>query len=184
MLTSKMEIQKLESKIQKKIITDLELDVENAYRITEKLAFPRLVRSEGEKKAIEIILEEFGKLGFNPIHRDKFKTSFYTWTVLRYMFFPTGICLVLLALSFYINPWLSLGVLLLNLYIALKALSLATDCEIQYSKNENNNFETENIYSNVESTKSKAKVVFMAHWDTKSQTFPSHIRIHITQSVI
>ena len=178
-LTSKMEIQKLESKIQKKIITDLELDVENAYRITEKLAFPRLIGSEGEKKAIEIIFEEFGNAGFNPIHRDKFKTSFYIWIVLRYMFFPIGICLVLLALSFYINSWLCLGVFLLNLYIVIKALSLATDCEIQYSKNENNNFETENIYGSVESNNPKAKVVFMAHLDTKSQTFPSHIRILI-----
>lgn len=176
-LTSKMEIQKFESIIPKKSITDIELDVENAYRITEKLAFPRLVGSEGEKKAIGIIIEEFGKAGFNTIHRDKFKTSFYIWIVLRYMFFPIGICLVLLALSFYINPWLSLGILLLNLYIDRKALKLATDCEIQYSKNENNNFETENIYSSVENNNSKAKVVFMAHWDTKSQTIPSHIRI-------
>ncbi len=174
-----MEIQKLESKIARKSITDVELDVENAYRITEKLAFPRLIGSEGEKKAIKIILEEFGKAGFNPIHRDKFKTSFYIWIVLRYMFFPIGICLVLLALSFYINTWLPIGVLLLNLYIAKKVLDLATDCEIRYFKNEKNNYETENIYSSVENNHSKAKVVFIAHWDTKSQTFPSHIRILI-----
>ena len=89
-LGSKMDIQKLESKIPKKSITDIELDVENAYRITEKLAFPRLIGSEGEKKAIEIILEEFGKAGFNAIHRDKFETSFYIWIVLRYMFFQSG----------------------------------------------------------------------------------------------
>ena len=181
-LTSKMEIQKLESKKPKKprkSITEIELDVENAYRITEKLVFPRLVGSEGEKKAIEIILEEFGNAGFNQIHRDKFKTSFYVWILLRYMFFPIGICLVLCALSFYINPWLSLGAVLLNLYIAIKVLSLTTDCEIHYSRNEKNNYETENIYSSVESSDSKAKVVFVAHWDTKSQTFPSHIRIMI-----
>ena len=178
-LASKMNIQKLESKKPKKSITDLELDVENAYRITEKLAFPRLIGSEGEKKAIEIILEEFDKAGFNLIHRDKFKTSFYNWTVLRYIFFPIGICLVLLALSFYINTWLSFGVILVNLYIAKKCLGLATDREIRYSKNEKNNFETENIYCSVESNNSKAKVVFMAHWDTKSQTFPSNIRVLI-----
>jgi len=56
-LTSKMEIQKLESKNSKKSITDMELDVDNAYRITEKIAFPRLVGSEGEKKAIKIVLD-------------------------------------------------------------------------------------------------------------------------------
>jgi len=182
-LKSKMDVQQLETRIPKKqpnkYVSDLSLNDENVYRITEKLVFPRLVGSEGEKKAIKIILEEFGKAGFNTIHRDKFKTSFYIWIVLRYMFFPIGICLVLCALVFFINPWLSLGVILLNFYIAKRALSLASDCEIRYSKNEKNNFETENIYSSVESNNSKAKVVFMAHWDTKSQTFPSHIRILI-----
>ena len=174
-----MDIQELETKIPKKKIINAKLDVENAYRITEKLAFPRLVGSEGEQKAIKIIVDEFKKAGVNPIHRDKFKTSFYNWTVLRYMFFPIGICLVLLALSFYINTWLSLGVILVNLYLDIKALSLATDCEIRYSKNENNNYQTENIYSSVESKNSKSKVIFMAHWDSKSQIIPTHIRVMI-----
>ena len=181
-LKSKMDIQPLErvsEKRSKKILTEDKLNEENAYRITEKLAFPRLIGSEGEEKAIQIIVDEFEKAGVNPIHRDEFKTSFYTWIIIRYMFFPIGICLVLLALSFYINKWLSLGVLIINFYIAKKVLSLTTDCEIHNSKNENRNYETENIYCSIESKNSKAKVVFMAHWDTKSQIFPTHIRILI-----
>ncbi len=41
-LGSKKDIQKLESKVPKKKTSDVELDVDNAYRITERLAFPRL----------------------------------------------------------------------------------------------------------------------------------------------
>ncbi|TFG06460.1 MAG: M28 family peptidase, partial [Promethearchaeota archaeon] len=37
--------------------------------------------------------------------------------------------------------------------------------------------ETENIYTKLKSQEGKATVVFMGHWDSKSQTFPSSLRI-------
>jgi len=37
-----MDSQQSESRISKKSTSDIELDVDNAYRITERLAFPRL----------------------------------------------------------------------------------------------------------------------------------------------
>ncbi|MFW9875884.1 MAG: hypothetical protein ACFFG0_22510, partial [Candidatus Thorarchaeota archaeon] len=44
------------------------IKVDNAYRITERLAFPRLVGSEGEKKAIEIVVDEFKNAGYESIN--------------------------------------------------------------------------------------------------------------------
>ena len=38
-----MDSQQSESRISKKNTSDLELDVDNTYRITERLAFPRLI---------------------------------------------------------------------------------------------------------------------------------------------
>ena len=58
-------------------------------------------------------------------------------------------------------------------------LSLATTSKIKLLKNEEKNYETENIYINLKSNNSKAKIIFIAHWDSKSQTFPSSIRILI-----
>ena len=49
-------------------------DIDNAYRIAERLAFPRLIGSEGEVKAIETVVEEFEKVGYTSINRQKFKT--------------------------------------------------------------------------------------------------------------
>ena len=91
-LKSKMDIQSSEPRLLErrpnKSLTEERLNVENAYRITERLAFPRLIGSEGEEKAIMIIVDEFEKAGVNQIHKDKFKTSFFTWIIIRHMFFP------------------------------------------------------------------------------------------------
>ncbi|MFX0043646.1 MAG: M28 family peptidase [Candidatus Hodarchaeota archaeon] len=152
---------------------------DNAYRITERLAFPRLIGSEGEKKAIDIVLDEFRKAGYDSIHRDKFNTSFYVWRAIRFLFLPIGFCLVLLAISFYINPWITLIMIGVNAFVASRALGMATTSEIKLMKNEEKNFETENIYVNLGNSDSKGKVVFIAHWDSKSQLFSSSMRITI-----
>jgi len=176
-LKSKMSVEELEIKIRDKHITSKLPNEDNAYLITEKLAFPRLVGSEGEKRAREIVSDEFKKAGYNPIYKDNFKTSFYIWIVLRYAFIPVGICLILLGLSFFINSWLTLGLILLNLYICAKILGLATSREIRLLKNEEKNFTTQNIYTDFKSKNSKAKVIFIGHWDSKSQTFPTSLRV-------
>ncbi|MCK4285777.1 MAG: M28 family peptidase [Candidatus Lokiarchaeota archaeon] len=171
-----MEIQKLESKNSKKSITDMELDVDNAYRITEKIAFPRLVGSEGEKKAIKIVLDEFKNAGYNSISQDIFRTSLHIWIYIRYIFLILGSGLILLALSFYLSPLLTLGIIVIDLYLSSKALKVSTSTEIKLSKNERYNFSTENVFVNLKSKNSKCKVVFIGHWDSKSQTFPPSTR--------
>lgn len=155
------------------------LNVDNAYRITEKLAFPRLVGSAGEQKAIQLLLEEFKAAGYDSINRDAFRTSLYNWIYVRFIFLVLGSGLILLALSFYLTPFLTLGLTVINLYISSKALNISTSLEIKLSKNENYNFSTENVFVNLKSQKSKGKIVFIAHWDSKSQTFPTSIRILI-----
>ncbi len=152
---------------------------DNAYRITERLAFPRLISSEGEKKAIEDVLDEFRKAGYESICREKFKTSFYNWIAFRLLFLPIGLFLVLLAISFYINPWITLILFFINVFVASRALGMATSSEIKLMKNEEKNYETENIYVNLKNDDSKGTVVFIAHWDSKSQLFSSSMRIII-----
>lgn len=176
-LKSKMSVEESENKIENNHNIGKTPNEDNAYRLTEKLAFPRLVGSEGAKKAREIVSDEFKKAGYNSIYKDDFKTSFYIWNAVRYAFIPMGICLILLALSFFINSWLTLGMILLNLYICTKILGLATTSEIKLLKNEEKNFTTQNIYTELKSKNSKAKVIFIGHWDSKSQTFPSSLRI-------
>ncbi|MFW9873205.1 MAG: M28 family peptidase [Candidatus Thorarchaeota archaeon] len=173
-----------DKKIGEKFPNDKIFDVNNAYRITKRLTFPRLIGSNGEKKAKEIVLDEFKKAGYNSIYRDCFKTSFYNLIVLRYVFIPMGICLILLSLSFSINYWLTLGLILTNLYIAKKVLGLATTDKIHLLKNEIKNYQTENIFTELKNKDSKKTVVFIAHWDSKSLTFSSYLRIFLFLFVV
>lgn len=154
-------------------------DVDNAYRITERLAFPRLVGSEGEVKAIEAVVDEFKRAGYTSINRQKFKTSFHNFIYSRYIFLILGSGLIFLGLSLYVNPFITLGLIVLALFLSFKALKTATSTKMKLSRNMNKNYKTENIWVDLESKNSKCKVVFMGHWDSKSQSFPTSTRVMI-----
>ena len=176
---SKLSMNKSKYEIKKNKVRHMAINENNAFGIAERIAFPRLIGSEGEKKALGIILDEFRTAGYNPVHRDKFKTSFYNWVVLRYLFIPISLCVILMSISFYLSPWLTLGFLVINIYISTKALGLATTSKIHLFKNDEKNYTTENVHVKLKSKNSRATVIFMAHWDSKSQTFSSSKRIII-----
>jgi hypothetical protein len=157
----------------------MSINVDNAYRVTQKLAFPRLVGSAGEKKAIKIVVDEFKNAGYNSIIQDAFKTSLHTWIYTRYIFLVLGSGLILLALSFYLSPFLTVGLIVISIFLSTRALKVSTSPQIKLSKNEKYNFNTENMFVNLKSSNSKSKVVFIAHWDSKSQSFPTSTRIAI-----
>ncbi len=178
-LKSKMNRQELNTKEKDKVLSDNKPNVENAYRITEKLAFPRLISSKGEKKAIQIIIDEYKNIEYKKIHRESFKTSFYNWIFFRYAFIPLGIAVIILAFTSFITPWLTFVFIVLNFFLATKILGLATSDKIHLLKDNEKNYDTENIHVDLKSKNSKATIVFMGHWDSKSQTFPTSIRIII-----
>jgi hypothetical protein len=155
------------------------IDVENAYKLTEKLAFPRLVSSDGEKKAIQIVMDGFKQAGYETVNRDKFITSFYNLIFARFIFLVLGSGLVLLALSFYAHSILTIVLVILEVFMAFRALRVSTSNKIKLLKNEKYNHETENVSTHLKSKKSKCSVIFMGHWDSKSQSFPTSTRILI-----
>ena len=157
----------------------ISVNVENAYRITKKLSFPRLVGSAGEKEAIKIVVDEFKNAGYNSIIQDTFRTSLHIWIYVRYIFLVLGSGLILLGLSFYLSPFLTLGLIVINIFFSSRALKVSTSTEIILSRNEKYNFSTENIFANLKRENSKAQIVFIGHWDSKSQSFPSSTRIAI-----
>ena len=171
----------------------MSINENNAYEITERLAFPRLIGSEGEQKAIEVVVDEFKKAGYHDIQREKFKTSFLNWIFARYVFIPLAGFLILFGLLPFISAWINstlninfrtysvlTWLTLIGFFIAgYKTLGMVNSSTIGLMKDENKNYETENLYVNLKSKNSKAKVIYMAHWDTKSQTFPSFVRIII-----
>ncbi|MHA1689372.1 MAG: M28 family metallopeptidase [Promethearchaeota archaeon] len=154
----------------------MSVNEENAYRITERLAFPRLVGSKGEKKAINIILEELQEARFKDIHREPFMTSFKLWRIGRIAFIPLGLLIILTSISYIIIPWLSLITSIITLLLLFKLLGITNAVEILLSKKEKYNHETENIYVELINGKPKCTITFLGHHDSKSQTMPIIVR--------
>jgi len=157
----------------------MSIDENLAYEITKRLSFPRLVGSEGEKKAIKVVVDEFEKMGYNTVNREKFKTSLYNWKRIELFFLILGILYVLLAITYYFLPILSFVIIALIVICLLKLSKISDSTKIKLTKNDRYNFETENIYVNLKSKNSMANLIFMAHYDSKSQVFSSIIRIYL-----
>jgi hypothetical protein len=162
----------------------MSIDENLAYEITKKLSFPRLVGSEGEKKAIKVIVDEFEKMGYNTVNREKFKTSLYNWKRIELLFLFLGILYIVLAILYYLMPILSLVIIALIVICMLKLCKISDSTKIKLMNNDRYNFETENIYVNLKSKNSLANLIFIAHYDSKSQVFSSFIRIYLIMSSI
>ncbi len=157
----------------------MSIDENLVYEITKRLSFPRLVGSEGEKKAIKVVVDEFEKMGYNTVNCEKFKTSLYNWKRIELLFLTSGILYILLAISYYSLPVLSLVIIALIVLCMLKLCKISDSTKIKLTKNDRYNFETENIYVNLKSKNSMVNLIFMAHYDSKSQEFSSIIRIYL-----
>lgn len=158
----------------------MSIDEENAYEITRKLSFPRIIGSEGEKKAIETVTQEFKKLDFEPILED-FKTSFFNWIFMQIIFIPISAFILSMAIFMYYIPWVSFIFIVSILSIGIFSLRLAGGTTVI---NRGKIFNTKNIYSELKTPSSKARIVLMGHWDSKSQTFSSIIRIIVLTTVL
>ena len=157
----------------------MSVDENLAYEITKRLSFPRLVGSEGEKKAIKVLVDEFEKIGYNTVNREKFETSLYIWKRIELWFLILGTLYIILAISNIIMPILSLVIIALIVICMLKLCKISDSTKIKLMKNDKYNFETENIYVNLKSKNSLANLIFLAHYDSKSQVFSSIIRIYL-----
>ncbi|TKJ27606.1 MAG: hypothetical protein CEE42_01500 [Promethearchaeota archaeon Loki_b31] len=157
----------------------MSIDENLAYEITKRLSFPRLVGSEGEKRAIKVVVDEFEKMGYNTVNREKFKTSLNNWKRIELLFLTMGILYILLAISYYNLPILSLVIITLIVICILKLLKISDSNKIKLMKNDIYNFETENIYVNLKSKNSLANLIFIAHYDSKSQVYSSIFRIYL-----
>ena len=160
------------------------LDEQNTYRITERLCFPRFAGSEGEKRAVSIIMEEFNKAGYSQIKREQFKTSLYNWKFAEYFFLISCLMLIILAILFYTFPIISIILSVVMLISMIKYLGIVSNPRIKLFRKQDKNILTENIFTELKGKESKANIIILAHYDTKSQVFPSNIRMNLIIIVV
>ena len=140
---------------------------ENAYEFTKKIAFPRLIGSDGWKKANQMIKDEFKKFGYE-VQVHKFKSSLYiTNFLLRILMLPIIAVIIAIVWGYFIFPWISLifSIIIICLVPVIgKFATTGTDY-----KPPKKGIDSENIYAQLKSNKSKICIIFMGHYDTKSQ---------------
>ncbi len=156
-------------------------NAQNAYEFTKKLAFPRLVGSEGELRAQKILEKELKEIG-NPYAIEDLKASTFPINILFRVISPIGACILLGAWVF------SDGLFGLEIPILGLLFSVAGVLWILSSSSMLNRsfgriprlgtvYSTKNFISEITPTHYQGHLIFLAHYDSKSQTYPALIRV-------
>jgi hypothetical protein len=147
------------------------------------ISFPRLVGSEGEKRAQAWVKSEINRRG-HLVHTQPFQTSLYRINTLNQLSNVVAMVVFLLAAWFYtIHPLL----FLIPLFIIVINVYLVSTGSVEMAQPPNvpkfvKRYETENIWAEIppkqaDSTKKPLQIVFMGHYDSKSSQIPGYLRI-------
>ncbi|MHA1383791.1 MAG: M28 family metallopeptidase [Candidatus Helarchaeota archaeon] len=166
-------------------------DAQIAYEHTRILSYPRLVGSDGEKEAREYIFNEFKEMGVE-VSREEFRCSDFPINFMFRIISPVVGTLLLIMSIFYLSSIdiftelfriIHFSPLAFVFSISTFVLALFTSKIQNMSfgsfKNTGNVFTTENIIGKISSENSKANLIYMGHYDTKSQLYPAIIRVFL-----
>ncbi|MHA1270030.1 MAG: M28 family peptidase [Candidatus Helarchaeota archaeon] len=140
---------------------------ENAYNFTKKISFPRLIGTDGWKKANEMIKDEFGKYGYEVQVQDFKSTLFLVNVLLRVAMIPLVGLIILIIWGYFFFPWISLITSIIILLLVPIIGKYATSGS--GFKEPEHGIDSQNIYVQLKAQKPKIHVFFMGHYDTKSQ---------------
>lgn len=154
----------------------MKFDGNYAYEITKKLSYPRMVGSEGEKRARDDIEKWMRDIGLETFREDFLASDFPMGVLARWVMLVISIPLLLSAISYRAGlPLLAFLLALLTICAIWRTARIANNFKdfLKYGKQ----VPTQNIVGRFTPKEEKAHVVLMAHFDTKSQPFPIELRI-------
>jgi hypothetical protein len=148
---------------------------EHAYQHTKALCFPRRVGSFGERRAARYVARRFEALGL-PWWRERFTVSFFHAEIAsRIVFLACAVLAGAAALSIASHPLLAAAA------AGVAALLVNAPWRVQriLGKGWPPCVTSENLFASLpEAAKDvPVRVVFLAHYDTKSQLFPTGVRV-------
>jgi len=156
-------------------------NAKNAHEIAAELAFPRLVGSEGEAKAQQVISEKLEAIG-NSYSIEEFKCSKFAINF-AFRFVPPFGAILLLGGWICSEPLLGLENPLACLIFSMLALiwlalsSTIIDQSFGRVPPIGQIFETKNFISEITPAAPKGHLIYVAHYDSKSQFYPGIVRI-------
>ena len=156
--------------------TNLTYDAKRAYHHITQLAFPRLVGSAGEAKARDYIVQQFSELGLD-ITRESFSFTKFPAEVL-----PRLLCGLFIPVVFSV-PWLGERfpipiclACLLSLSVALLFTQWQKRFEGLYDVGKRHHSENIVATNGRKSNDNTSTLLFVAHYDSKSQVLPIAVR--------
>ena len=153
----------------------MSFDGEKAYNFVESIAYPRLPGTDGWKKCRQTIKDEFKKNGYE-VETQEFKSTYAVQKLLQILMIPVIFLFAIIVWGYINFPWVSFIFCILVLcLVPLVAKMGSTGSSIKEPKK--NYFLGENIFVNLKSQNSRAKLVLMSHHDTKSQFLPISVRV-------
>ena len=158
-----------------------EENAKNAHEFAKKIAFPRLVGSVGEKKAQEIINDELKLIG-NSFYTEELKCSQFVINIVFRFIMPIGGLLLLIAWLFS-DPLLSLNNPIISLLFSLFGIiwlalsSTIINKSFGRVPNIGEIYTTKNYISEIIPPEPKGHLIYLAHYDSKSQLYPGIVRV-------
>ena len=147
---------------------------ENAYHHLTSLVYPRGIGSPGEKIACNYINQLLKRYGIK-VNNQVFVFSKIVDSLTRILPFLAGVCLWAFTTLFSVHSWIPICLLVIIILILLSLSYLPT--QIGKLHKINAKFKSTNIIGHIPSlSESKNHIVFVAHYDSKSQTLPIAIR--------
>lgn len=162
-------------------MTFTEQNAKNAYDFTVKLAFPRLVGSEGEKAAQELLDKELDNIK-NTYYTENLKCSAFPIGILFRILSPIGALFLLIAWLFFNNP-IGLNNSIISLifassgFIWILSAGSILNRSFGWIPKIGAVYETKNFIAEITPTNPKAHLIYIAHYDTKSQFYPVLVRV-------
>ena len=153
----------------------MKFEAQQAYHHIVQLAHPRGVGSAGESRARAYIVAQFARLGLS-VNRERFEFTVFPAEVLSRLI--CGVYTVGVIMVCWMSPKQPLYASLLSVGMLLIALSLTRwQKKLEWLYSVGKVYHSENIVAKIAPpTEVTADLIFVAHYDSKSQVLPIAVR--------
>ncbi len=161
-------------------------NIDRLYNYVKKLSFPRLVGTNGEKKAVALTINTFKEIGFidTQIQKEPFNFSdFYSTTLIK-LIMVINLTFTLFILMFtYINLFFTViicGIGVIVIFLILKGLKHPENPGF-WGKYYGKTISATNVFIKMPAknlpTEIAGNIIISAHLDSKSQSFKTYWRV-------
>jgi len=159
---------------------------ETLFDYVKLFSFPRLVSTEGEKKAVKLTIDTFRKIGFGDsrIQQEPFEFSdFYSTTLIKFIMVINLTFSLFILMFAYVSLYISIFVIggfTIIILLIIKGLKHPEDPGF-WGEYYGNTLSATNIFVKIPANKlpepKAGNIIVSAHLDSKSQTFKTSWRV-------